>query len=176
MTFLGEQLPLLHLKPGEAMIAESPSLISTVLGSCVSVTLYSPRLRAGGICHGVLPTCELHTQCDSLCPDVFKYVQCSVLRLIERFEQLGLSHGEIEARVFGGSDVLSTDGKVRLIELGRRNVEAACQSLSGNGVRLLARRAGGKFARKLYFFTHTGEVLVKRLGRSCDSTEGCNLA
>jgi chemotaxis protein CheD len=36
-----------YLKPGEIHIADRPGIVTTVLGSCVSVTMYSPRLKTG---------------------------------------------------------------------------------------------------------------------------------
>lgn len=39
------------LKPGEAIVSPNPILVSTVLGSCIAVTMYSPEKRVGAICH-----------------------------------------------------------------------------------------------------------------------------
>ncbi len=50
-------LPDLELQPGELYLARSPSILRTILGSCVGVTFWSARLGAGALCHGVLPKC-----------------------------------------------------------------------------------------------------------------------
>ena len=42
---------------GELYLARSPAILRTMLGSCVGVTFWSPRLGAGALCHGVLPRC-----------------------------------------------------------------------------------------------------------------------
>ncbi|MGA2108628.1 MAG: hypothetical protein ABSH25_13400 [Syntrophorhabdales bacterium] len=44
------------LKPGEIYVGEEPAEISTILGSCVSVTMFSKRVRVGAICHALLPS------------------------------------------------------------------------------------------------------------------------
>ena len=44
------------LKPGYIVIANKPTVISTVLGSCVSVCLYDRKRSAGGMNHFQLPS------------------------------------------------------------------------------------------------------------------------
>ncbi len=55
MNILETTLPVIHLKAGEIYIAEKPTLVATVLGSCISVTMFNNRFKIGAICHGALP-------------------------------------------------------------------------------------------------------------------------
>jgi len=56
MTILNDtDLDQVYLKPGELYIGEKPTKVITVLGSCVSITLFSKRLNIGAICHGRCP-------------------------------------------------------------------------------------------------------------------------
>jgi len=43
------------LQPGEFYFGEERTRIRTLLGSCVAVTLWHPRLKVGGMCHYMLP-------------------------------------------------------------------------------------------------------------------------
>ena len=43
----------LHL--GEMLISEEPVCVSTILGSCVSVIIFSKKAKVGGITHFALP-------------------------------------------------------------------------------------------------------------------------
>ena len=43
------------LQPGEFYFGEEKTRIRTLLGSCVAVTLWHPKLRIGGMCHYMLP-------------------------------------------------------------------------------------------------------------------------
>src|SRR5512141_2905785 len=45
----------IYLKPGEVVVARDPMLISTVLGSCVAVTMFSPSRGIGAICQSPYP-------------------------------------------------------------------------------------------------------------------------
>ena len=49
------ELPEVYLQPGEVYLARSPTILKTVLGSCVGITFWVSRLGIGALCHGVLP-------------------------------------------------------------------------------------------------------------------------
>ena len=51
----GRQVPSVYLYPGELIATSDPSVISTVLGSCVSVCLLDPVTKSGGANHFLLP-------------------------------------------------------------------------------------------------------------------------
>lgn len=153
-------LPLVYLKPGELYFAEKPTLVTTVLGSCVSVIMYNNRLGMGAICHALLPTGSC------LDGEKFKYVECSIRRMIERFGELGIDRNEIEVKLFGGSDILSSpspSGRTKTI--GHQNIESALAIIEAEGLNLVSSDLGGSTGRKLFFYTHTGEVLLKRQRR-----------
>lgn len=45
----------IFLKSAEVVMTCKPALISTVLGSCVAVTMFEPVNGVGAICHAMLP-------------------------------------------------------------------------------------------------------------------------
>jgi len=47
-------LPVRYLKPGELFITDKPFFVKTVLDSCLTITMFSPRARLSAICHAVL--------------------------------------------------------------------------------------------------------------------------
>ena len=132
----------------------------TVLGSCVSVTLFSRRLRIGAICHGALPHCRKVNKCPELCEDAFKYVDCSVRYMIERMRGFGCADKEIEVKLFGGADTLSSKKENTI---GSMNVKMALEIISHEHLRVTAADVGDSFGRKIIFLTHTGDVYLKRL-------------
>ena len=44
------------LQPGEYAVCDASTRIRTVLGSCISMTLWSPLQRVGAMSHCLLPT------------------------------------------------------------------------------------------------------------------------
>lgn len=167
MTPLATELPHLYLKPGEMRICEEPTIVTTLLGSCVAVAMYNERLKIGAICHGLLPSCRNARPCDGHCLEGFRYVDCSIRRMLEVFQKRGIVQSEIDVKVFGGSDMFNVKvGASKSSSVGRQNVEKALQIVDNEGLRIIASDLGGLRGRKIYFYTHTGEVLLKRLHSS----------
>lgn len=148
-------LPLVYLKPGEIHFATIPTVVTTVLGSCVSVTMFDPAGGAAAICHALLP--------EGPRADLFRYVDSSIHHMLGMFSSHGVRQNQLEVKLFGGADMLGA-GASR-IGVGRRNVEIARQVLADEGLEVSAADVGGTRGRKLFFHTHTGEVFMKRLRR-----------
>jgi chemotaxis protein CheD len=67
--------------------------------------------------------------------------------------------------MFGGADTLNTNPERQGISapVGRLNVMKARAVLEARGLKVLVTDVGGSQGRKIFFYTHTGEVLLKRL-------------
>ncbi len=126
-------LPDLNLQPGELYLAREPAILRTILGSCVSVTLWSPRLGAGALCHGVLPRCPQAWPPNSNAADGYRYVDFSIRHLARQFDALGARRDEVEVKLFGGADVLpaNREGKPTV---GALNCQAALEVLDSGGI------------------------------------------
>jgi chemotaxis protein CheD len=165
MSRLETKLPVLYLKPAEIYMADSPSIVKTVLGSCVSITMFNHRLKVGAICHGLLPHCKGKTRCKGACNAGFKYVDCSIRHMLEQFSSLGIGHREIEVKLFGGADMFRTGAGERET-VGAQNTQTALRIIEKEHLNLCKTDTGGDRGRKIFFYTHTGEIFLKRLGRS----------
>lgn len=150
----------LYLKPGEMVLCTEPTQVSTVLGSCVSLTLFSPEHRVGAICHALLPT---RPSCDGDNDSGFRYVDDSIRHMLMEFLRKGIHSSRLVAKLFGGSDLMAAVTGVRQSRsIGRQNIEVALSVLEETGLVLAASDLGGEWGRKLVFHTHTGEVFIKR--------------
>ena len=159
-----EGLNAVHLKPGEAYITDRPELVITVLGSCLSVTMFNRRRGVAGICHSLLPECSNRESCRSACLEGYRYVDCSIRQMVKVFDQHGVPRSEIEVKCFGGADMFIRKAlKPVLFTVGKQNIIMAEKIIASEGLNLRAKDVGGVQGRKLLFYTHTGEVLLKRL-------------
>jgi chemotaxis protein CheD len=160
-------LPVIYLKSAELHVSDKPSSVMTVLGSCLSVTMFHRKARVGAICHGLLPKCRERAVCSRPCAERAKYVECAIEMMVKLFDDNTLKRSEIEVKVFGGADMFSMrlSGK-NSISVGRQNIEIAQQTLEKAGMRAIAMDVGGTTGRKLFFNTATGDVLMKRLQAS----------
>jgi len=152
--------PEIYLQPGELQLARSPSILKTVLGSCVGVTFWSPRLGIGALCHGVLPRCPAGVAE----VEGYRYVDFAICHLIRLLEGFGAVPGEIQVKVFGGADVLPVDNTRSLREtIGQQNWQTALEVLRRQNYSVFTSDIGGLSGRTIQFHTGTGVVLVRRL-------------
>jgi len=159
-----EKLPIVYLKAGEMYFSREPSVVVTVLGSCLSVTMFHRRRELGGICHGLLPKCGSQKDCRGECIEGFKYVDCSIRRMVQFFDRHKVGRSEIEVKYFGGADMFASQiERPGVVSIGRQNILSAEQILDREELKPHVADVGGLQGRKLFFYTHTGEVLLKRL-------------
>ncbi len=166
MRHYGSHLPHHYLKPGEMFITQEPTVVTTLLGSCVAVTMFHPRRRIGAICHGLLPSCRDSdaSLCTRNCTVGFKFMDCVIQRMLEQFKAFGMKAGEMEIKVFGGADMFGVPGtNGHRMTIGRQNISVTRRILEEARLSVLAEDVGGERGRKIFFYTHTGEILLKRL-------------
>ncbi len=149
----------IFLKPGEYYFGEMQAMVTTVLGSCVTVTMFNARKRFGAICHGLLPHCPDKDTCTKNFTTCFKFVDCSIRQILDRFKRHGIDTPDIEVKLFGGAHVFATQNS---LSIGKKNVQAARDALQEAGLHLTSYSYGGRATRKVIFNTGTGEVWLKK--------------
>ena len=160
-------VPDIYLKPGEAVISNRAEIVSTVLGSCISITMFSLRQKMGAICHNLLPKCKEKSVCNDNCHEAFRYVECTIRRMLDEFISRGINQNEIEVKIFGGADMFKlTAVKKSSVTVGRQNIDTALKILGDFGLKIAASDTGGTHGRKIVFCTQTGTVLLKRLEKA----------
>ncbi len=165
MNASGAALANVYLRPGEIFISDRPTIVKTVLGSCISVTMFNSRLRLGAICHGMLPECGEMSGSNCACLTGFRHVDCSVRKMLEELHSSGILNDEIECKMFGGSDMFKTIlGKPNPINVGEQNIIAAYKIMYESNLRLAASDTGGSRGRQIIFIPNSGEVFLKKIG------------
>lgn len=156
-------LPEIYLSPGEFALARSPTILATILGSCVGITFWCARVGVGGLCHSILPRCPRPPE-ENVPPNIgYRYVDFCVRSLASQFDLLGAARTEVEVKVFGGADVAPIDRAAMRPSVGRLNSEAAVRLLTNEGYVVLASSVGSRYGCKIRFNTGTGEVRLARL-------------
>lgn len=147
-------LPRHYLYPGTLFVHRQPHLVTTVLGSCVSVCLWNQTSRLGGINHYLLPLWNgegLQTP---------KYGNIAIAKLVEKVRSLSNPGDKLIAKVFGGASMWEkTDG---LLAIGQRNVEFAIEALESHQIPIVGSDLGGYHGRKVIFNSGDGTVLMRR--------------
>jgi chemotaxis protein CheD len=155
----------IYLKSEEMAFCASPTVVNTVLGSCVSITMHHPRSGLGAICHAFMPQCPQKRTCRqedrASCLKKYTYVDCVIPRMMNRFRQYGYNLAELEIKVFGGAN--SNRDESVATGVGHLNILEAMKVIDSQSLWPKAADVGGRQGRKIRFFSHTGEVLLKRL-------------
>lgn len=139
----------IRLHIGEVAASKEPVLMDTMLGSCVTVCMFDPTLRAGGMNHILLPKCRL----GDMSP------RCGIHAmelLINEIMKLGGDRRRFVAKAFGGANVIA--GMKVLV--GDGNAKFVREFLATERIPLVAERLGGTHAVHVYFKTDTGKVTV----------------
>lgn len=155
-TLIASHTHNIYLKPGEVLVSLKPVLVSTVLGSCIAVTMYSPSRGFGAICHAMLPE-NIGRDTD------LRYVDTALLHLYARVVEHG-ALDDLVVKLFGGAQVLNVgDRAPGRHTVGDQNVTQAESVLASLGLALSARDTGGFRGRKLFFCTRSGDVFLRRM-------------
>lgn len=148
-----------YLRPGEICFAMRPLVVVTVLGSCVAVTLHDSYTGWGAICHGMLPRCQGQQS--------YRFTDYAVTTLLERFQSRGVPPRRLQAKLFGGADMLQNAPRAcQQVRVGQQNSNVALEVLAAWNIRVLAQDCGGHNGRKIYFKSYNGEVYLERLNRT----------
>jgi chemotaxis protein CheD len=145
-----------YLKPGEVIVSRHPILVSTILGSCIAVTMFSPRKKIGAICHAMFPSNPTGDGNVQYADSAIHYVFGKMM------EYTGKS--DLIVKLFGGARVLvggeySEDCKA----IGEQNISQAQNTLAELGLAIATSDTGGLRGRKLLFSIKTGDVYLRRL-------------
>lgn len=160
-----DQYPKVFLQTGDCFLGVKPTLVTTVLGSCVAVTLCDPARGIGAVCHAFLPDSASFSS-KGPDPQICRFVNTALENMFASISRLRIDPQALVVKVFGGSNGIMTAGRGNVFDIGGRNVTAVRRWLMGAGVPINKADVGGTQGRKLLFLTHTGDVWVKRLNRA----------
>lgn len=144
--------------PGEYYYTHKPMLIVTVLGSCVAACIRDRVSGIGGMNHFMLP--DSGGDPGNLLSASMRYGSYAMEVLINQLLKKGARRDNLEAKVFGGGNVLRG---FTAINVGERNAEFVRTFLRAENIRIVAEDLNDVHPRKVYFFPATGKVLVKKL-------------
>ncbi len=136
---------------GEHAASGDPDVvITTVLGSCVAVCLWDHLARIGGMNHILLAS---QTERDMRSDMAGMH---AMELLINALLKLGATRERLQAKVFGGAQMVSG-----LSGIGASNAAFTLDFLARENIACIGRSLGGHQARRLLFWPVTGTVRQK---------------
>lgn len=150
---------------GAGQLAVSPEasdvLSAFSLGSCLSVAVYDPLIRVGGLLHVLLPESSLSPAPASTAPATF--VDTGVPALFHALYALGAEKYRTLIYVVGGAQIIDDAG---VFNIGRRNYDALTTLLHKHNLRIRGEHVGGGLNRSVALHIATGKVLVRTTGQA----------
>ncbi len=156
----------IFLNPGELYFGGPNVRLRTLLGSCVSIVLWHPKLNVGGMCHYLLAT--RGDKKNNGMPEG-KYGEEAFDILCQMSKVHFAPIQEYVAKIFGGSNMFSKTEKSLLGAsnitnsqlVGIRNVEFAKNILTHHQIKIISENTGGVSPRKVFFTIWDGDVWLE---------------
>lgn len=146
------------LRPGELLCYQGPCVISTVLGSCVAVTIYDPIKKAAGMNHIQLPTCFGNDD-----PQSFKYARPAIVEMLKIFKnKFGSSKDDLVVNIFGGANINTAEDSVYGM-VGSANIKEVKSILDSFKIPISNERTGGKTGMKVEINVQSGQIRFQSL-------------
>lgn len=148
-----------YIHSGQLFVAVRPSVIQTVLGSCVAVCLHDSKMQISGMNHYLLPLWNN----DGLASP--KYGNIAIDKLVEAMEAVGCQRRDMVAKIFGGASPNNFDSSKNLL-VGEKNIQIAHHLLNEYRIKIVASDLGGTRGRKIALESHSGRIILKYVQKS----------
>jgi chemotaxis protein CheD len=146
------------LAPGEFYFGGGYTRIHTLLGSCVTITLWHPSKHIGGMCHYLLPVRGISQRLTE-----GHYADEALQLFLQAIKKAHTQPQDYEVKIFGGANMFENLGnRIGFINVSQNNVESGERLLRQHGFRIKARDVGGIHHRKIYLELWNGDVWVQR--------------
>lgn len=145
--------------PGEYFVTADDMLIMTVLGSCIAACIWDPQVRVGGMNHFMLPEGGADTS--------GRYGSYAMELLINEMMKLGARRESMQAKVFGGGQVMHN---FTSLNVGERNTRFVLDYLQTERIAIVSKDVLDIHPRKVCYFPASGKAMVKRLAHSHPDT------
>lgn len=150
------QTDAVKVLPGEYFVTNEDIVIMTVLGSCIAACLWDSRAGVGGMNHFMLPEGDSADMSG-------RYGSYAMELLINEMLKLGARRESMQAKVFGGGQVMAG---FTTMNVGERNTRFVLDYLHTERITIVSKDVMDIYPRKVVFFPTTGKAMVKKLAHS----------
>jgi chemotaxis protein CheD len=144
--------------PGEFFVSREPMIVYTVLGSCISACIRDPIAGVGGMNHFMLP--EPTEVAHDSWGESTRYGSYAMESLINEILKRGGLKSRLEIKLFGAGKIYEGS-----IDVGANNAKWVIGYLKSEGLGTVNTDLGDVCPRKVYYFTDSGRVLIKKIER-----------
>ena len=163
-THLEREEPVtdIFLDPGEYFVGDASFQVRTLLGSCVSMILWHPRLQFGAMSHFLLSRRKHPLQSKAEGLDG-KYADEVLQLMLGELVAASVTVEQCQAKVFGGGNMFPDHPLPAVLNVGRINGQSALALLQEQGLTVVAQDLYGEGHREVIFNVRKGEVWVRQV-------------
>ncbi|GAB2871959.1 hypothetical protein GCM10027277_46530 [Pseudoduganella ginsengisoli] len=145
----------IFLLPGDYFVGGQGHRIRTLLGSCVSITLWHPQRKIGAMSHFLLSSRNQNKASELNS----RYGEEALELMLTELRAMGVDPAECQAKIFGGGQMFpgSTQG------IGRQNGEVALRLLRAHGIPVVSESLYGMGHRSIIFDVDNGNVWSRQV-------------
>lgn len=140
-------------------VAMSPNTLRTILGSCIGICIYDPKMKIGGLSHIMLPSSKKPSN------NLKKYADTAIPLMIDEMIKLGADQQRLIAKLAGGATMFKYTDNSLMGEIGKNNILSVREILGSLRIPIVSEEVGGDYGRTIDFYLETGELKVKSIGK-----------
>jgi chemotaxis protein CheD len=154
------------LQIGDFYFGGGRTRVRTLLGSCVAIVLWHPRLHIGGMCHYLLPrrgATEVAQRAGE-----GSYAEGAMRLFMRELQRTRTQPHEYVAKIFGGGCMFNSTAAGAPDPLGdeqgvaMQNIQVGYELLRQYGFTIAAEQLGGLGSRMVVFELWSGDVWIRR--------------
>lgn len=144
------------LSPGEFYFGDADTRIRTVLGSCVSITVWHPQRCIGGMCHYMLPSRGRRRTG----PPDGRYADEALELFLTEIHRHRTVPAEYVTKVFGGGNMFPNRRSTGP-DVGTRNIDEGLRLLADFGFQVRSTHVAGAGHRNVVFELFSGHIWLR---------------
>lgn len=141
---------------GQVLMAHSGETLGAVLGSCIGLILYHPRLKVGTMAHIVLPDSAGREGAPG------KYANLAIPHMIELLAGEGAAKSGLVAKLTGGAKMFGNKGPSHVGDI---NIKAVLCILKELHIHVKGQHVGGEKGRRVLWNPANGDLTVYVVGK-----------
>lgn len=148
----------IFLHPGQYFFGDEKHVVKTLLGSCVSITMWHPQRKLGGMCHLVTPERIAAGPIEKLDG---RYGHEAVLWLFQETSRRTTNPYDYEVHMFGGGRMFRRSVPGDTLDVGSRNIFYLSKLMGELGFKFKAKDVGQFGSRFMRFDINTGKISLQ---------------
>ena len=144
----------LYIKPGSVCLPGQPARLCTVTASGITITIFDKMRRCGGLGHYTHPF-----RINGASTPVF--AAPTLVTLVNMFKEAGSELHNLDAFIYGGAENKTAPGFEP--ERAKNNIKVCHELMEKLGIKISGSDTGGNYARKLIFYTASGESITAKI-------------